>query len=142
MKLHEIIPTAQAIIAETDAVKELPRFAGPLGNQKKEFEAALEETGLALVFIQESGDPAKPNAPDLYLENILIIAVVENVATNQTGLSNLEAVGHVLKALHQYDWPGKGLRNVLTVDNPAYTRGDLGSGLFTNFCNFKIKTIE
>lgn len=142
MKLHEVEPTAISIIAATDTLVDLPRFSGSLKGQKNDLEEAMQKTGLALVFIQESGEPANPNAPDLYLNNMLMISVLENPATNETGMTALETVGAVLKALHQYDWPGRGLKNVLTVDNPAYTKGELDSGLNLYFCNFKIKTIE
>jgi hypothetical protein len=142
MKLHEVEPTIISILEAADTLKDLPLFYGSLKSQKKEFEQAMDETGLALVVIQESGEPAQSGAVDLYLNNILIVSVVENVSTNETGYVALEIVGKVLKAINQYDWPGRGLKNVLTVDNPAYTKADLDTGLLTYFCNFKIKSIE
>jgi hypothetical protein len=85
---------------------------------------------------------ANPGSPDLLLQNLLIVSVLENPKINTDGPSALAATGLVLKAIHQYDWNLRGLKNALTVDNPAYTRGELDSGLVTYFCNFLIKTIE
>jgi hypothetical protein len=85
---------------------------------------------------------AAPNAPDLLLQNQMIVSVLENPKTNATGLTALEVVGLVLKAVNGYNWGSTGLKNALTVDNPAYTKGELDSGLTTYFCNFLIKTIE
>lgn len=139
MKLHEVLPTAQGLIAAVDELKDIAQVTDL--NQKKDLEDALKNSGLALVIIQESGN-AKPGAPDLFLENTLVVSVLENRTTNQTGMTALQVVGLVLKAIHAYDWGSTGLKNALTVDNPAYTRGELDSGLTTYFCNFQIKTIE
>jgi len=140
MKLHEITPTVQAIITSVAELVDIPQITDI--NQKKDLETALQESGLALVFIQDSGDPIDKSAPDLLLSNMLIVSVLENPKTNETGMNALEVVGRVLKAVHGYDWGSTGLKNALTVDSPAYTRGELDSGLTTYFCNFQIKTIE
>lgn len=141
MKLHEVISTGAAILAE------IPELAGvevlsDIADQKRKLEEAIQTRGLALVLIQESGVAANPGAPDLLLTNMLIVSVLENPKTNVDGPHALEVAGLVLKAIHQHNWSTPGLKNVLTVDNPAYTRGELDSGLTTYFCNFQIKTIE
>lgn len=141
MKLHEVIPQAQAIIKAVDELKDIPQFDRINERATAEREEAIEEYGLALVFIQESGEPIDPNATDLLLDNMLIIAVLENAQTNETGRNYLEVTGLVLDAIHQHDWSEPGLRNALVVDNPAYTKVELDSGLDGTFCNFKIKSI-
>ena len=141
MKLHEVITTAQTLIAaipELDGVK----VFSDIVDQKRKMEEALQTRGLALVLIQESGSMANPGSPDLLLQNLLIVSVVENPKNNVDGPAALQTAGLVLMAIHQHNWNSVGLKNALTVDNPAYTRGELDSGLVTYFCNFLIKTIE
>lgn len=140
MNLSELIPTLQAMLLANDTLKSIPQIT-ELGS-KSELEAAIQTKGLALVFIQESGALSDPKAPDLLLSNMVIVSVLENPKTNATGITALDGVGQVLKTIHQADWGALGLRNALTVDSPAYTRGELESGLTTYFCNFRIKTIE
>ncbi len=141
MKLHEVITTIQTILADITELEGVQVFAD-ISDQKRKLEEALQERGLALVLIQESGSMANPGSPDLLLQNLLIVSVLENPKINTDGPAALSAAGLVLKAIHQYDWNSRGLKNALTVDNPAYTRGELDSGLVTYFCNFLIKTIE
>jgi len=106
-------------------------------------EAALRETGLALVVTQASGSPTGGRGPHLYLENTVMVSVLENPATNQTGKGCLECVEAVLSCLHQSNWPTqRGLQNVLTVDTPAYEAGPLDGGLVVYFCNFTVLTIQ
>ncbi len=140
MKLHEVTPTAQGIITAVNELKDIPQIIGM--NSKAELESAIADYGIALVFIQESAAPIDPSAPDLFLDNTLIIAVLENPQTNQTGMAGLQITGLVLKSIHQYDWSEPGLTDALVVDNPAYTKGELDTGLESYFCNFRIKTIE
>lgn len=140
MKLHEVMTTATNIIGAVTELAAVPVFSD--GMKKADLEEALQANGLALVLIQESGEPPSASVPDLLLSNMLIVSVVENPKTNTFGLSALEVAGLVLKAIHQYDWPNRGIKNGLKVDNPAYTRGELDSGLVTYFCNFLIKTIQ
>jgi hypothetical protein len=110
-------------------------------NQK--LETALRETGIALVVTQASGASAGGKGPQLYLENTVMVSVLENPATNTTGRSCLQCVEEVLQWLHQHGWPSqRGLQNVLTVDNPAYEAGPLDGGLVVYFCNFKVLTIQ
>ena len=92
---------------------------------------------------QASGGPAGGKGPQLYLENTVMVSVLENPATNQTGKSCLQCVEEVLQWLHQAHWPTqRGLQNVLTVDTPAYEAGPLDGGLVVYFCNFKVLTIQ
>ena len=106
-------------------------------------ETALRDTGIALVVTQASGGPVGGKGPQLYLENTVMVSVLENPATNQTGKTCLQCVEEVLQWLHQSGWPTqRGLQNVLTVDNPAYEAGPLDGGLVVYFCNFKVLTIQ
>ena len=141
MKLHEVITAAKSIIAEISELEGVQIFDDP-ADMKRKLETAIQERGLALVLIQESGIPTEPSSPDLLLKNLLIVSVLENTKTNTNGPSALQATGLILKAVNQYFWRSPGLKNALTVDNPAYTRGELETGLTTYFCNFLIKTIE
>jgi len=141
MKLHEVTSTAVGLIEAVTELSDVLIFQNT-NFDKRQLENALKDRGLCLVVLQESGEPSNPNAPDLALTNMLIVSVLENPVTNTGGPSALEVVGYVLKAIHQHDWSAPGLRNVLVVDNPAYTRGDLENGLVTYFCNFQVKTIE
>lgn len=110
-------------------------------NQK--LESSLREKGIALVVTQASGSPAGGKGPQLYLENTVMVSVLENPATNTSGKNCLECVEQVLKALHQKGWSSqRGLQNVLTVDTPAYEAGPLDGGLVVYFCNFKVLTIQ
>lgn len=106
-------------------------------------ETALRDTGIVLVVTQASGTPTGGKGPQLYLNNTVMVSVLENPATNRTGKSCLQCVERVLQALHQHDWPTqRGLQNVLTVDTPAYEAGPLDGGLVVYFCNFKVLTIQ
>lgn len=106
-------------------------------------EAALRDTGLALVVTQVSGTPTGGKGPQLYLENTVMVSVLENPATNTTGKTCLACVEEVLSCLHERNWPiQRGLQHALTVDTPAYEAGPLDGGLVVYFCNFKVLTIQ
>jgi len=106
-------------------------------------EGALRQTGIALVVTQPSGTAVNAKGPQLFLENTVMVSVLENPAMNQTGKGCLQCVEEVLLAVHQAGWPTqRGLQNVLTVDTPAYEAGPLDGGLVVYFCNFKVTTIQ
>jgi hypothetical protein len=109
----------------------------------RRLETALRDTGIAIVVTQASGSPTGGKGPQLYMENTVMVSVLENPATNATGKNCLQCVERVLQSLHQHDWPSqRGLQNVLTVDTPAYEAGPLDGGLVVYFCNFKVLTFQ
>jgi hypothetical protein len=133
-----------ALLRERPQLAALEIIATGGADYNKRIEGALRETGVAIVVVQATGRPAGAGkSPQLYLENTVMVSVLENPATNLTGRSCLEYVEEVLLAVHQADWPAqRGLQNVLTVDTPAYEAGPLDGGLTTYFCNFKVTTIQ
>ena len=144
MKLHEVITTAGALLKAKPELSGLKMISESFTHN--EMEEALEEHGLAMVLVQESAEPTDSDSPVLELKNLLVVMVLENRKSNEEknpdGPRALEVVGHVLTALHQQDLGNPGQRNSLTVDKLAYTRGELGRGVVSYFCNFVIKTIE
>lgn len=143
MKLSEVIPHILSALAQSTFFSEIEILSTVEETFNQKLETALRETGMALVVTQASGAPAGGKGPQLYLENTVMVSVLENPATNQMGKTCLQCVEEVLQWLHQTNWPTqRGLQNVLTVDTPAYEAGPLDGGLVVYFCNFKVLTIQ
>lgn len=143
MRLSEVIPHIVATLAQNNFFSSIEILATVESGFNLRLETALRETGIALVVAQASGGPAGGKGPQLYLENTVMVSVLENPTTNQTGKTCLQCVEEVLQWLHQQSWPTqRGLQNVLTVDTPAYEAGPLDGGLVVYFCNFKVLTIQ
>jgi len=143
MRLSEVIPHIVTTLGQNTFLSGIEILATVAPEFNTRLEAALRDTGIALVVTQASGGPAGGKGPQLYLENTVMVSVLENPATNQTGKSCLQCVEEVLQWLHQANWPTqRGLQNVLTVDNPAYEAGPLDGGLVVYFCNLKVLTIQ
>ena len=143
MTLSEITTRVLSTLRADSFLSGLEIIANIEADHNRRLEAALRETGLALVVVQSSGAVSGSASPRLLLQNEVVISVLENSATNTTGKGCLQVTEHVLGALHQANWPNeRGLRNVITVDTPAYEAGPLDSGLIIYFCNFQIKTIQ
>ncbi|MEE4212844.1 MAG: hypothetical protein V2I43_26660 [Parvularcula sp.] len=143
MKLSEIITTVTGHLLADTFLDGLEVIANIEADHNRRLETALKDKGLALVVVQSAGVQAKSTSPHLLLETEVVISVLENAATNQTGKGALEVTEHVLKALHQVTWATeRGLRNVLQVDTPAYEAGPLDAGLIIYFCNFRILSLQ
>lgn len=143
MRLSEVIPHIVTTLGQNAFFAGFEILSTVEESFNSKLETALREIGIALVVTQASGGPAGGKGPRLYLENTVMVSVLENPATNQTGQSCLQCVEEVLQWLHQANWPTqRGLQNVLTVDTPAYEAGPLDGGLVVYFCNFKVLTIQ
>ncbi len=143
MKLSEVITAVTGHLQHDPFLSGLAIIASVAPDHNRRLEAALKETGLAVVIVQSSGVAPKPDAPRLLLHNEVVVSVLENPVTNQTGQGALEVTEQVLESLHQASWAAeRGLRSVLQVDTPAYEAGPLDSGLIIYFCNFQIKSIQ
>jgi hypothetical protein len=143
MRLSEVIPHIITTLGQNSFFAGIETLSTVEESFNSKLETALRETGICLVVTQASGGPAGGKGPQLYLENTVMVSVLENPATNQTGKSCLQCMEEVLQWLHQANWPTqRGLQNVLTVDTPAYEAGPLDGGLVVYFCNFKVLTIQ
>jgi hypothetical protein len=143
MKLSEVISSVSSHLRTDEFLDSLEIIANIEADHNRRLETALKDKGLALVVVQSAGVQAKSTSPHLLLETEVVISVLENAATNQTGKGALEVTEHVLKALHQATWATeRGLRNVLQVDTPAYEAGPLDAGLIIYFCNFRILSLQ
>ncbi len=143
MKLSEIVPQIVTLLRGSDALSELEILTSADESYNTRIEQALRETGLALVVVQSAGQLKDKKSPLLYLENSVMVTVLENPTANSTGHSALGIVEEVLAQVHAAGWKTqKGIQNRYTVDTPAYEMGPLDGGLITYFCNFHILTIH
>lgn len=143
MTLSDIIPTIVTLLRVSESLSTLEILTAADDSYNTRLEQALSEKGLALVVVQSAGQLKDRKSPVLYLENSVMVTVLENPATNQTGVSALAIVEEVLKQVHGAMWKTeKGLKGRYSVDTPAYEMGPLEGGLITYFCNFHILTIH
>ena len=143
MTLSDIVPTIVTLLNGSEVLSALEILTNADESYNTRLEQALREKGLALVVVQSAGELKDKKSPLLYLTNSVMVTVLENPATNETGTSALGIVEEVLKQVHGTQWKTqKGLQNRYTVDTPAYEMGPLDGGLITYFCNFHILTIH
>ena len=143
MKLSEVITAVKGHLSDDPFLAGLEIIPNIAPDHNQRLEAAIKGTGLAVVIVQSSGTAPKADAPKLLLHNEVVVSILENPRTNQTGKGALVVAEHVLESLHQARWTNqRGLQNVLIVDTPAYEAGPLDSGLVVYFCNFQIKSIQ
>jgi len=102
----------------------------------------LRTTGLCLTIVAMAGINENPDELRVKIRNEIVVGVLENPATNQTGHTILEIVEAVIRAVHQSKVETeKGIRNTVTSDQPAYEIADLDEGPQAYLVNFKFKTI-
>lgn len=143
MKLSEVITTIIDRLQADPFLSSLEIISNIAPDHNQRLETAVKETGLAVVIVQSSGIASQTDAPKLLLYNQVVISILENSRTNQTGKGALEVAEIVLESLHQASWATeRGLRHVIQVDTPAYEAGPLDGGLIVYFCNFQIKSIQ
>ena len=143
MKLSEVVTNVTNHLQSDSFLAGLEIIPNIALDHNQRLEAAVKGTGLAVVIVQSSGTAPKGDAPKLLLHNEVVLSILENPRTNETGKGALEVAEHVLESLHQASWATeRGLRHVLQVDTPAYEAGPLDSGLIVYFCNFQIKSIQ
>jgi hypothetical protein len=103
---------------------------------------ALREDGICIVVAALAGNLAGEQEQVARIRHEIVVAVAENPATNQSGETLLSLVERVIEVVHQSKVPSeKGIRNTITVDQPAYETGDIDEGPMTYFVNFRYKTI-
>jgi hypothetical protein len=145
MNLTEIQDRAEAILTATTALAGLPILKQLAPDYNATFQRMLTEPGIGLVLWNTEGSPVGDSAEKaiIDLENALVVAVVSNAPTKSLPIDPLEAVRHVLKALHfaLYKAEPSG-RKTFRMGNPAYTLGPLDTNLTTYFCNFRIKSTD
>lgn len=143
MKLSGVVAHVVSIIEAVPTLSGIEVLSSLSADHNRQLESSLREKGFAIVVMQTGGEAVSDKGPQLYLRNSVLVSVLENPVTNQTGLRCLDAVEAVLEAVHQSNWPQqRGLKNVLTVDKPAYEAGPLDGGLVTYFCNFTFTTFQ
>lgn len=143
MKLSQVTAQVVALLRQNPFLLPLQILSTVEETFNRKLETALHDQGLALVVTQTSGAPTGGKAPQLFLQNSVMVSVLENPLVNQTGRNCLQCVEAVLTGLHQRQWPAqRGLQNVLTVDTPAYEAGPLDGGLVVYFCYLKFLTVQ
>lgn len=137
----------EEVVAHVDAVLKADEITGKfsvLRNTVDRYDDrlkhALRTDGIAFAVVALGGELSNPGEQLLTIEHQLVVAVIENPATNQSGESLLGLVERVLKVVHQSK-PAPGLRNAIRADQPAYENANIDAGPRAYLCNFRYKTI-
>jgi hypothetical protein len=103
---------------------------------------ALRTQGIAIAVAGLQARLLEKDQPIAPISFEIVAAVTENPGNNQTGVSILQAVEAIIRAVHQSKIPTeKGLRKTIVVDDPPFEIADLDNGTTTYIANFRHKII-
>ncbi|MEO0797166.1 MAG: hypothetical protein AAFX93_18590 [Verrucomicrobiota bacterium] len=164
MKLYQVVPSLVALLdanfatwwaanpdsdlrAYLEANSLLFNLFGPVPvftseTEDDEYDAALKKAyanpGISIVITQAEGDPAsaRSNKPDVYLSNLVVITVIENLKKNITGKAAMRCVSDVLEVVRA----ANDQRDTFALGNPAYDRGPRDLGMVVFNINLLVKS--
>jgi hypothetical protein len=130
-------------LAADPVLAPIPRIQQIDPQYNQHYEAALQSPGVAFITWFTDGQPAEnADCHQLDLDNVLVLAVVENPTKNTSGKSAFEWVKALLVRLHQLGLPATGGPKPVKLDQPAYTLGPLRTGLVVYFIKLRVRTVD
>lgn len=143
MKLSEVMPHVLGLLAANDAVSAVPRIEQTDSEYNSKLETALRDTGVAVVSWLGGGAPFDSNAlHEIQLDNHVILTVVENPQSNQTGKTAAEWSALIIGALHHAGHPQSRGPRAIRFDDPAYEIGPLNTAQSIYFINLLVRSTD
>lgn len=137
---EEVVAHVEAVLQADPVTGAFTVLRNTVDRYDDRLKHALRTDGVCLVVVALSGNLEAPDEPLLRIRHEIVVAVIENPATNTSGQTLLGLVERVLKIVHQSK-PAPGLKNTVVADQPAYENASIDAGPQAYVCNFRYKTI-